>query len=240
MWKAERTPDAAGRLDNLKELVRSMGEFPDLARLPRACVAGDGRREAVGGRARLDHDAARGEGPRIRDRLPAGLGGGPLSAPAIARRQRPRRARGGTAPRLCRPHPRPKRGEDLSRRQPAGAGHVADVAAVPVHRRTARRSRRVCRDRRRRGLRRLRRSPLRRVAGRVCLPLRHAGLAPGRGNGRGARATQERQVRRGLGAHLEGQSQRRASRGGRVSRPARGSSTSSSDRAASSPSTARN
>jgi DNA helicase-2/ATP-dependent DNA helicase PcrA len=31
MWKVERTPDAAGRLDNLKELVRSMGEFPDLA-----------------------------------------------------------------------------------------------------------------------------------------------------------------------------------------------------------------
>ncbi|RBP16407.1 DNA helicase-2/ATP-dependent DNA helicase PcrA [Roseiarcus fermentans] len=30
MWKAERTPDAAGRLDNLKELVRSMGGFPDL------------------------------------------------------------------------------------------------------------------------------------------------------------------------------------------------------------------
>jgi DNA helicase-2/ATP-dependent DNA helicase PcrA len=30
MWTAERTPDAAGRLDNLKELVRSMAEFPDL------------------------------------------------------------------------------------------------------------------------------------------------------------------------------------------------------------------
>jgi DNA helicase-2/ATP-dependent DNA helicase PcrA len=30
MWKAERTPDADGRLDNLKELVRSMGEFPNL------------------------------------------------------------------------------------------------------------------------------------------------------------------------------------------------------------------
>jgi DNA helicase-2/ATP-dependent DNA helicase PcrA len=30
MWKAEKTPDATGRLDNLKELVRSMGEFPDL------------------------------------------------------------------------------------------------------------------------------------------------------------------------------------------------------------------
>jgi DNA helicase-2/ATP-dependent DNA helicase PcrA len=31
MWKAERTADAAGRLENLKELVRSMGDFPTLA-----------------------------------------------------------------------------------------------------------------------------------------------------------------------------------------------------------------
>src|ERR1700685_2868682 len=31
MWKAERTPDADGRLENLKELVRSMSEFPTLA-----------------------------------------------------------------------------------------------------------------------------------------------------------------------------------------------------------------
>jgi DNA helicase II / ATP-dependent DNA helicase PcrA len=31
MWKSERTPDAEGRLENLKELVRSMGEFPSLA-----------------------------------------------------------------------------------------------------------------------------------------------------------------------------------------------------------------
>jgi DNA helicase-2/ATP-dependent DNA helicase PcrA len=30
MWKSERTPDAEGRLENLKELVRSMGEFPTL------------------------------------------------------------------------------------------------------------------------------------------------------------------------------------------------------------------
>ena len=30
MWKAERTADAEGRLENLKELVRSMGEFPTL------------------------------------------------------------------------------------------------------------------------------------------------------------------------------------------------------------------
>jgi DNA helicase-2/ATP-dependent DNA helicase PcrA len=31
MWKADRTADAAGRLENLKELVRSMEEFPSLA-----------------------------------------------------------------------------------------------------------------------------------------------------------------------------------------------------------------
>jgi len=30
MWKAEKTPEAEGRLENLKELVRSMGEFPTL------------------------------------------------------------------------------------------------------------------------------------------------------------------------------------------------------------------
>ncbi len=31
MWKAEGSVDAAGRLENLKELVRSMGDFPTLA-----------------------------------------------------------------------------------------------------------------------------------------------------------------------------------------------------------------
>lgn len=31
MWRADRTAEAAGRLENLKELVRAMEEFPDLA-----------------------------------------------------------------------------------------------------------------------------------------------------------------------------------------------------------------
>lgn len=30
MWRKEKTPDAVGRLENLKELIRSMEEFPDL------------------------------------------------------------------------------------------------------------------------------------------------------------------------------------------------------------------
>ena len=119
MWKAERTPDAAGRLDNLKELVRSMGEFPDLRSVSRACVAGHGRRERRGGRAGLDHDPSCGEGAGVRRRLPAGLGGGAFSSPALAGRQWPCRARGGAEACLCRPDPRPAAGEDLLRPQPA-------------------------------------------------------------------------------------------------------------------------
>ena len=30
MWRKDRTAEAAGRLENLKELVRAMEEFPDL------------------------------------------------------------------------------------------------------------------------------------------------------------------------------------------------------------------
>ena len=47
MWQNDKSPEAQGRLDNLKELVRSMGEFENLGRLPRTYLAGDGRR-AVG------------------------------------------------------------------------------------------------------------------------------------------------------------------------------------------------
>ena len=31
MWRQDKTPEAAGRLENLKELVRAMEQFPDLA-----------------------------------------------------------------------------------------------------------------------------------------------------------------------------------------------------------------
>ncbi len=54
MWKAERTPDAAGRLDNLKELVRSMGEFPDLgAFLEHVSLVMDVERAAEGERVSI-------------------------------------------------------------------------------------------------------------------------------------------------------------------------------------------
>ena len=31
MWQNDKSPEAAGRLENLKELVRSMGEFENMA-----------------------------------------------------------------------------------------------------------------------------------------------------------------------------------------------------------------
>ena len=31
MWQADKTPEAAGRLDNLRELIRALGDFPTLA-----------------------------------------------------------------------------------------------------------------------------------------------------------------------------------------------------------------
>ncbi len=52
------------------------------------------------------HDAAFGQGAGIRHRVPARLGGRPVSAPARARRRRPLRPRGRAPPRLCRHHPR--------------------------------------------------------------------------------------------------------------------------------------
>ena len=63
---------------------------------------------------RLDHDAARRQGPGVRHRVPARLGGRPVPQPARARRERPGRPRGGAPPRLCRPHPRAPPRQDLS------------------------------------------------------------------------------------------------------------------------------
>ena len=44
MWKNDRSAEAPGRLENLKELIRSMEEFESLRSLPRACRAGHGCR----------------------------------------------------------------------------------------------------------------------------------------------------------------------------------------------------
>ena len=132
MWKAEKTPEAEGRLENLKELVRSMAEFPTLEFVPGACRACHRRRARQFRTARVVDDAARRQGPRIRRRVPARLGRGPISPSARARRQRPRRSRRGAPPRLCRDHSRPASRRHLFRGQSARPRPLAVLAAVPL------------------------------------------------------------------------------------------------------------
>ncbi len=153
MWKAERTADAAGRLENLKELTRSMEEFPSLAAFLEHVslvmdVESGGRR-----RAGVDHDPACRQGPGIRRGVPAGLGRGPVSSSALAGRERSRRARRGAAARLCRADPRPRQGENLFRRQPPHPRPLADHGCLRASSTNCRR--RMSRSSRRRALRRM-------------------------------------------------------------------------------------
>ncbi len=75
MWQKDRSADAAGRLENLKELVRSMEEFENLGGFLEhiSLVMDTDKGESAG--SGLDHDAAFRQGARIRHRVPARLGG---------------------------------------------------------------------------------------------------------------------------------------------------------------------
>ena len=87
--------------------------------LPRPRQPGDGERGGERARPGQSDDAPLGQGPRVRRRLPARLGGGALPAPARARRGRGGGPRGGAPARLCRAHARAQPRLYLVRRQPA-------------------------------------------------------------------------------------------------------------------------
>ena len=106
MWQNDRSADAAGRLENLKELVRSMEEFENLQGFLEHISLVMDRDRRRGRAGRQHHDAAFRQGAGVRHRVPARLGGRPVSASALARRERPRRPRGGAPPRPCRPDAR--------------------------------------------------------------------------------------------------------------------------------------
>ena len=102
MWQKDKSPQAQSRLENLKELIRFMHEFETLKGfLEHVSLVMDvdtaGRR-----RARLADDAARRQGPGVRRRVPARLGGRAVPAPAQPRRERRGGARGGAPARLRR------------------------------------------------------------------------------------------------------------------------------------------
>ena len=193
------------------------------ARLPRARGAADRQCRASRQRHGERHDPARRQGPGVRHRVPAGLGGRPVPQPARARRQGRGRARGGAAAGLCRADARAQAGLCLLRRQPARLQPVAGRHPVALPARTA--DRPAGREQRRRPLRHLFRRPSRRPA----RPGERLRLRkPGRHDGPGARAGATRRSTTAAPS--------RATRS--ISASASGCSTRSSAMAASSRSTA--
>ena len=75
MWQADRSPDAPGRLENLKELVVAMAEFENLGGfLEHVSLVMDNAADSAGDMVNLMTLAQR-QGARIRHGVPAGLGG---------------------------------------------------------------------------------------------------------------------------------------------------------------------
>ncbi len=137
MWQQDKSPEAPGRLENLKELVRALADFETLAGFLDHVVAGDGERRERRGRPGQPDDPARRQGAGVRHRVPAGLGGGPVPQPARAGRGRAEGAGGGAAARLCRPDPRAAARHRQPRRQPAHLRQLAEQHPQPVPRGTA-------------------------------------------------------------------------------------------------------
>ena len=135
---AERSAEAAGRLENLTELTRAMEEYETLgAFLEHVSLV-------------MDNDAQRGEpkvtimtihaakGLEYPQRLPGRLGRRRVPVAARARRRRPRQPRGRTPPGLCRDHPRAPKGDHSPCRQPPHLRPVDQLHPEPLRRRIAR------------------------------------------------------------------------------------------------------
>ena len=135
--RLDKTPTAQTRLENLKELVQSMGAFDTLeAYLEHVSLVMDMDRGPQADAVQI-MDPALGQGAGVPAGLPARLGGRGLPLPAQHGRERREGPRGGAPPGLCRHHPGPGRGADLLRRQPPGLWPLDQPAAQPLRRRTA-------------------------------------------------------------------------------------------------------
>ena len=82
MWQNDKTPEAPGRLDNLKELVKALEQFDSLQGFLEHVSPDHGQRKRRGGRKGLDHDAACRQGAGISGGVPARLGGRAVPQPA--------------------------------------------------------------------------------------------------------------------------------------------------------------
>ena len=97
MWKNDKSPEAPGRLENLKELVRALADFETMAGfLDHVSLVMENEQDGETDRAQPD-DAARRQGAGVRHGVPAGLGGGGVPVAAHAGRERQQGAGGGAA-----------------------------------------------------------------------------------------------------------------------------------------------
>ena len=121
--RLDKGPTSQTRLDNLKELVQSMGSFDTLqAYLEHVSLVMDLTTCATAERELgADHDPAFGQGAGVPAGVSARLGGRRVPQPAQHGRERRQGARGGAPARLRRHHPGPRRGAHLVRRQPPGS-----------------------------------------------------------------------------------------------------------------------
>ena len=117
MWQQDKSPEAPGRLENLKELVRALAEFETLQGFLDHVSLVMENDEASRRRPGEPDDAAWRQGAGVRHGVPARLGGGRVPQPARDGRARQQGAGGGTPACLCRPDPRAA----PRHRQPRGA-----------------------------------------------------------------------------------------------------------------------
>ena len=137
MWKADKSPEAPGRLDNLKEFVRALADFETLQGfLEHVSLVMENDEQAGADRVNLMtlHAA---KGLEFDTVFLPGWEEGLFPEPAGAGRERQQGAGGGAAARLCGPDARaPARDRELCR-EPADLCELAKQHAEPVHRRIA-------------------------------------------------------------------------------------------------------